>query len=141
MIIIQNYQIYFDSLKTFIRYIVNLNASLTWDDARKSCQNVGADWDLAILNNQAELDKIVKIMNCPEVSVWIGETDRNGHLVGVDGKIVDFEPWDMHSNIIQPGANDAMGIENCIKLRGNVIGKVTKNRKFTVGISPNLIII
>ena len=60
------------------------------------------------------------MMNCPEVSLWIGQEDRDGHLTGVDGKPLEFAPWDMHSNVLSPGANDAMGMENCIKIRKGV---------------------
>ena len=104
------------------RYILNFNSSLIWDDAQAACKAHGPKWDLAIINDQAELDRVVRYMNCPEVSMWIGEEDRQGHLTGVDGKPVDFAPWDMHSNVLYPGANDATGAESCIKLRGNLIG-------------------
>ena len=27
----------------------------------------------------------------------------------------------MHTNILNPGSNDQVGVENCVRLRGNVI--------------------
>ena len=76
---------------------------------------------MAIIDNQEELDHLVKATNCAPNAFWLGEIDQQGVLTGVDGEVVTFAPWDMHTNILNPGSNDQVGIENCVRLRGDVI--------------------
>ena len=60
-------------------------------------------WDLAIINDQEELDAIVEMTNCAENAFWLGQIDQQGVLVDVNGEEVKFAPWDMHTNIRNPG--------------------------------------
>ena len=58
---------------------------------------------MAVINNQEELDAIVEMTNCAENAFWLGQIDQQGVLVDVNGEEVKFAPWDMHTNIRNPG--------------------------------------
>ena len=76
---------------------------------------------MAVIDNQQELDHLVTLTNCADNAFWLGQIDQEGVLVDVHGEPVTFTPWDMHTNVLNPGSNDQIGVENCIRLRGNVI--------------------
>jgi len=68
----------------------------------------------------------------------LGQIDQEGVLVSVNGDPVPFAPWDMHTNVLNPGSNDQIGVENCVRLRGDVINDAlctldrTGSQKFNI---------
>lgn len=98
-------------------------ARFTWHAARSECRNRGAGWDLVIIESQSKLDLITNLTDCG-TTYWTGQTDRNGYIVGVNGEHIKFANWDTHQNMLNPGSNDAIGNESCIRLRGDKINDV-----------------
>lgn len=99
---------------------INNEARLNWHMARLECVNRGVGWDLVIIESKSKLDFITNLTDCG-TTYWTGQTDRNGYLVGVNEEHVKFANWDTHQNMLNPGSNNALGTESCVRLRGNQI--------------------
>jgi lectin-like protein len=90
------------------------NQAQTWDAARASCRERGADWDLVSLNSPAENTWVRAQTNASD-DVWIGLNDKSteGDHVWSNGSCRSFTNWD--TSTAQPD-NNPPGSEQCTRM-------------------------
>jgi len=118
-------------------YKVVKNAGLDWAAARNQCMALGDGWDLAVPDNEAELNKLVDMTECDRSSFWLGvkwipeDPDPQMKYANAPGefetvatfsKTEPFIRWDKHTNFDYPNPNTGgmlNGATECMKLRGS----------------------
>lgn len=118
------------------RYFIGEAGEFDWESSRSNCIAKGAGWDLAVVDDIKEHQKLVAMTNCVENAFWLGMKETNNNLVDLNGNRVLFTPWDTHSNPSNPEPNDHTGDEECVRMRGNVINDAKCELK-TTGSSRN----
>ena len=116
------------------KYRLFAESGLDWQGARDDCKAIGAGWDLAVVNDQGEHDVLVEQMNCASNAFWLGQKNVNGDgkkMQDADGNRVNFSAWDEHSNVLNPESNNQQGVEDCVRMRGNVQNDALCSRTWT----------
>ena len=102
------------------KYYISAAEFVSADDAKAQCQSRGEFWDLVIIDDFKEHKFLTaKLPGC--VPYWTGMRNPQGDaLEDHDGNSVSFSMWDTHlgHNINEDEPNDAMGDEQCVRMRG-----------------------
>ena len=125
--------------------MISESGSNSWEASRVKCQAIGEGWDLAVIDDfkgitlnsflfirvhscfSLEHKKLVAMTNCVDYAFWVGfYQNENGDTLDINDNPALYtytnpEAWDSHSNPSNPEPNDQTGIENCIRLRGDVL--------------------
>jgi len=125
------------------------NAGLTWAVARQQCINLGEGWDLAVPDDEQELNYLTGLTMCNRDSWWVGVkwipddpdpqmkyANAPGEFVTVRDTVDPFIRWDLHTNFNYPNPNTGgslNGATECMKLRGNSLLDAGCNKKLGRG--------
>ena len=77
-----------DELPVDNRYYISEAGDSDWDGARSQCRSRGAGWDLAVIDDKREHQKILQMTNCADYAFWVGATEQNGLVYDINDKLV-----------------------------------------------------
>ena len=114
-----------------------------FEDARLQCQQLGANWDLAVIDNDQEYDFINGVVQSEcwsEQAFWIGFYEYNtidngdgshtaGDIKTVFGRTPDWEV--KFSTEFGGEPNDNMGVEECLRMKDGVVNDALCTQTYT----------
>lgn len=99
------------------QYFVAPAETISYNEARESCQARGPTWDLAVFESDEELQYVKRLINCLPEAFWIGYREMNGKSIDLFGKPAQIVmPWltnKLNGEEDEPNSAE----EECVRIR------------------------